>query len=35
MDVEISTKDYDVDLGEIDVFEPEDYYSDYEEPVVE
>ena len=35
VDVEISTKNYEVDLGEIDVFEPEDYCPDCEEPVVE
>ncbi len=35
VDVEISTKDYDIDLGEIDVFEPEDYWPYDEGPLVE
>ena len=35
MDVEIDTKEYHVDLGEIDLFEPEDYYPGDEEPVGE
>ena len=33
VDVEIDAKEYEVDLGEIDVFEPEDYYLDDEEAV--
>ncbi len=35
VDVEVSTKDYYIDLGEIDVFEPEDYCPYDEEPLVE
>ena len=35
VDVEIDASDYEIDLGEIDVFEPEDINFDDEEPVDE